>query len=443
MAVTPSAGLLAAANSAAAGVADGQKNAAWCAAIASGIGANYKIVARRDSVVVLDLTMSGALGASSAGLQISDSYAAINTLDVADIDTGTWTLRIEKASDSSVYVQGTLARSGADWSLSDDLNPNLGIALSGMFARSPSLDSVPEILLPGDARAFAWADPNLPFASQPDANLGSIVSMQISNEWTNRTLREVSEPGIVGSGADYSLRRLDDPAGGGKKVFQHRLDNAFPMWNGTARGELSTNAFFTDGEIYWIGLQYYLTSDCFVAGNMMSVADLHHNNWSNGPYGRPSRANQAPLGISMSGNGSAAMGLVVRGCYINDFQASQVVVTSLMSGFTPTVNTWIRFVIQVRLGRNWDANPFIKLWRQVGNGAETLIADRSDVPIGYRDTPANSHYFKIGPYDWRTNPNSPTVTRRTIYTKGMQILKHGAGSVPLNAATMFAALRSL
>lgn len=51
MAVTPSAGLLSAANAAAAGVADGQKNAAWCAAIASGIGSGYKLVARRDSVV--------------------------------------------------------------------------------------------------------------------------------------------------------------------------------------------------------------------------------------------------------------------------------------------------------------------------------------------------------------------------------------------------------
>lgn len=133
MAVTATAGLLAAAVAAAGAVADGEKNAAFAGAISSGIGSGYKIVARRNGIVVLDMTMSGSLGVSSAGISLPDSYASLSTLLAADIDSGTWTLRIEKASDPSVYLEGTIGRSGTDFILSDDLNPALGISLSGIF----------------------------------------------------------------------------------------------------------------------------------------------------------------------------------------------------------------------------------------------------------------------------------------------------------------------
>jgi len=142
MTITVSASLLSAANAAASAAADGSKNAAFCVALSSGIGASYRLVARRDSVVVLDLTMSGSLTASASGLQLPSSYATLNTLDAADIDTGTWTLRVEKGSDSTVYLSGSLGRSGADWTLSDDLDPERGIALSGMFMQAPAIDSV-------------------------------------------------------------------------------------------------------------------------------------------------------------------------------------------------------------------------------------------------------------------------------------------------------------
>lgn len=133
MAVTATAGLLAAAVAAAGAVSDGAKNAAFAGAISSGIGSGYKIVARRNGIVVLDMTMSGSLGVSSAGISLPDSYASLSTLLAADIDSGTWTLRIEKASDSAVYLEGTIGRSGTDFILSDDLDPALGIALSGVF----------------------------------------------------------------------------------------------------------------------------------------------------------------------------------------------------------------------------------------------------------------------------------------------------------------------
>lgn len=143
MAVTPSSALLSAANAAAGAVSDGQKNAAWCGAIASGIGGGYKIVARRDGVVVLDMTMSGPLSQVSGGLAIPNSYATLNTLLAADIDSGTWTMRVEKSGDPTTYLQGTIGRSGTDFVLSGDLSSEIQVSLgTGIILLSPALDTV-------------------------------------------------------------------------------------------------------------------------------------------------------------------------------------------------------------------------------------------------------------------------------------------------------------
>lgn len=139
-----SAALLATANAAAGAAADGAKNAAFGDAVVAGIGSGYRIVARRDSVVVLDLTMSGSLQRSGNALLVPDDYAVLNTLSDADIDSGSWTLRIEKASDAAVYVNGVLGKPAsisADFRLSRDLEIARGVALSGVTLRLPQLDS--------------------------------------------------------------------------------------------------------------------------------------------------------------------------------------------------------------------------------------------------------------------------------------------------------------
>lgn len=155
MSVTVSSALLAAANAAASAAADGAKNAAFCGAISAGIGSDFRLVARRDGVVVLDVRLPGALTVSSAGLDVPTQYNALYTLSAADIDTGAWTLRIEKFSDASVYLTGSLGRSGTDFLLSDDLDPDKGFAIAGLTLRSPSLDTADWIdVLVNDMKLF-------------------------------------------------------------------------------------------------------------------------------------------------------------------------------------------------------------------------------------------------------------------------------------------------
>lgn len=63
---------------------------------------------------------------------------------IGDIDSGTWTCRIEKASDANVYVQGTLGPvgSGADFILTGDLTNGGNIALSPQIVMtSPPFDT--------------------------------------------------------------------------------------------------------------------------------------------------------------------------------------------------------------------------------------------------------------------------------------------------------------
>lgn len=141
MTVSVSSALLATANAAAASAPDGSKNAAFCGALSTGIGSGYKLVARRDGVIVLSMTMSGSLASSSYGLSIPDDYATLTVLTAADIDTGSWTLRIEKASDAAVHLEGTLGRSGTDFVMSASLTADSTIALAGIYLRSPAIDT--------------------------------------------------------------------------------------------------------------------------------------------------------------------------------------------------------------------------------------------------------------------------------------------------------------
>lgn len=143
MTITVSGSEQTAALAAASSAAEGSKNTAYCQSIANAIGAGYKIVARRDSIIVLSMTMTGSLSVNSYGLVVGTSPASVDTLLAADIDSGTWTLSIEKGADPAVYISGSLARSGGDFNLSADLDPALAVGFSApIVLRAPSLDSV-------------------------------------------------------------------------------------------------------------------------------------------------------------------------------------------------------------------------------------------------------------------------------------------------------------
>lgn len=244
MAVQPTSGLLSAANAAASGAADGAKNAAFCGAIATGIGSGYKIVARRNGEVVLSLTMSGSLSASGAGLAIPNSYGSLDTLLAADIDTGSWTLRVEKASDPAVYLEGTLGRSGTDFILSDDLDPAKGFAISGLTLRSPALDTAMRRWNPGH---FYIVTDDMNRSSLILENRRNLVKDHPYMQYMGQFWWAKHEPtkGVYDFG--LIMQALDTAAADGKVMNLMVCNRSF---HGMNRGAFLPQYLFSEGHTY-------------------------------------------------------------------------------------------------------------------------------------------------------------------------------------------------
>lgn len=144
MAATVSTTMQNAADTAAGAAANGAKNAAYLTSIISSIGSGYKIKAYRNGVAQIAMTMTGSMTASGSTITIPTSYASLDTLLTADIDSGTWTLRIEKASDANVYIEGSLGPAGGstDFTLSFDTTSGGDVLLGSIKLIAPSYDTV-------------------------------------------------------------------------------------------------------------------------------------------------------------------------------------------------------------------------------------------------------------------------------------------------------------
>lgn len=144
MAATLSATMQNAADTAANAAANGSKNAAYLTSISSSIGSGYKVKALRNGTEVLAMTMTGSLSVSSGTITLPTSYASLDTLSNADIDSGTWVLRIEKASDAGVYIEGSLGKAGGDFdfTLTGDLVSGDDVTLGSIVLNPPSYDTV-------------------------------------------------------------------------------------------------------------------------------------------------------------------------------------------------------------------------------------------------------------------------------------------------------------
>lgn len=142
MTVTVSATEQAAALAAASGAANGAKNAAYLSSIQTAIGSNFKVLLKRDATTVYSGVATGTLTISSGTFVLPTSLGSVSISD-ADIDTGTWVIRVEKASDDTVYFQSSVTPSAGagPFFLSDDLSSSGTLTLGAMTFASPSFDT--------------------------------------------------------------------------------------------------------------------------------------------------------------------------------------------------------------------------------------------------------------------------------------------------------------
>lgn len=414
--------------------ADGTKEAAYLSVWQSRIGSGPRLALYREATLVWSAQASGLLPISGSSFVVPVDAEQLS-IAAADIDTGDWEFRVENAADASIYLGATVTKAGGTdvLALSDDTVADGSVTLGSVVLNAPSLDTVTTTIGVGDARVVVWVDPNYTFATQP-TNSG----MQIRDALDGTMMRSLSEPGIIGAGAEYTFSRETDPYTGAGKVFRHRIDPTFPLWGSTQRSQWRSETIL-DGTVYWLVHQFRIDSDwtTVVHGDWrdsFGLGDIHHNSWTVGPYGKLPYT-RAPIELAIC-SVTPSYTLGVWGNYTGGSGAGTS--TTLFSSGTVAAGEIHKFVVRFRVARSWAQSPLIQIWRQVDAGAQTLIADRSDVMIGYADMVANGCYLKVGAYGWVTDS-----AQRTTYTKGAVMLKEEAGNPTITAAEMFALLGSL
>lgn len=130
---------MAAANAA----ANGAKEAAFLSSWQTAIGSNGKVVLYRDAVSVWSSTLTGTVPISGSAFVITAVSQV--SISAADIDTGAWELRVEKATDAAVYFGCTIARAetvGTIGELNGDLPSSGTLTLGTLTFNAPDMDTV-------------------------------------------------------------------------------------------------------------------------------------------------------------------------------------------------------------------------------------------------------------------------------------------------------------
>jgi hypothetical protein len=274
-----------------------------------------------------------------------------------------------------------------------------------------------------------WVDPRLPLAQLRPSNAVSQVS------GPNRVLADVAEPGILGAGGDYALLRGADPLTPSRAAFRHRLGQTFPMSGDTYRSEITAN-WTTDGTNllqgvdYWVAWAVKLDPDLVQAGGgEVSLLDFHA-----APDVEDTQTN-SPFHLFVNNNTWRLVSLWNPAAVTLREQTRLV---TLWQENAPATDRWHHFVMKVRF--HWDAarSPYLRVWKASGTGPLTLIASR-DGPNAYNDR-APFLPQKFGLYRWDPWVGLPT---RTVYTKGLYLLRDVPGTPTLDEAAMLALLGAI
>lgn len=407
---------------------DGEKEATFLSVWQTALGNGPTLNLYRDSTKVWSATTSGLLPISGSAFVIPTSVTEVLVSD-ADIDTGDWEFRIENAGDATIYYGADVSKAGGTdiLALSDDLDDEAVLVIGEIAFYAPELDTETQTISRNDSRVVMWMDPNYTFKDQLHGYL-----LQVRDNTNNTTVWSLDEPGLIGTGSTYTLSRVSSPYSDGM-AFLHRIDPTFPLWAGTQRSQYLMPTKLTDAVTYWLATEFSVESSWASSGSSFTYGDVHHNSWTVGPYGVLPGVN-AP--INFGGTSSLRHNIYVYGNYTPG-SGGKTAVTVYTSDVL-SAGDRVRLVVKFRVTRSWADGPFIQAWHQINSGSETMIVDRSDVMIGYADMLANECYVKPGLYSW-----SASDAARTMYTKGMIVMRDAGGVPTITAAEMFNLVRSL
>lgn len=328
-----------------------------------------------------------------------------------------------------------------------------GVALSIHAAAatvSPS-GSTPPVAIPGpnDPRIVASIDPSNALSTYPRSRFSLQLGRDVEGTNIERDVTTFPEPGYLDWKVNqFTVMRGADPTNPSKRALRHkiirgmsyRLDSGSYARNGqsyeSARASLlsrwsaTSPAVLRDGVPYWAAFAVYLDSDHPFdgTGDHISILSLGH--------AVSSKNVQSMNKIDLMKNGQ--LRFWVQSNAVLD--GSDKTRTGNVFDFPVTKKVWNYFVIQWKY--EWDASkrPYTRLWRAVGSGSPVQLVN-TNIANSFRES-AGYHPWKFGLYMWNINEGWGLSSTRTIYTKGLQILKDQPGTPTLNVDSMLALIRS-
>ncbi len=315
---------------------------------------------------------------------------------------------------------------------------------------SPAASTGTNTIIPGptDPRIVASIDPGNALGSYPKSRFALQLGQDTAGQNIQRDVTTFPEPGYLDWKVNqFTVMRGADPANPSKKAFRHKLVKgmSYRQDSGTfggkqpyqsARASLlsawsATSPYvLRDGVPYWAAFAIYVGNDHPFdgSGDHIGVLSLGHC--------VTSRITQSMNKIDLRKDGK--LRFWVQSNSVLD--GTDATTKGTVFDFPVSKGAWNYIVIQWKY--EWDAakGPYTRLWRAVGNGSPEQIVN-TNIANAFRES-AGYHPWKYGLYMWDVNNGWGSSSSRTIYTKGLQILKDQSGTPKLDVNSMLALVRS-
>lgn len=292
-----------------------------------------------------------------------------------------------------------------------------------------------------DPRFVASIDPNLSLASYPKSRFSLQLGQDTSGKNIERDITTFPEPGYVDWKVNqFTVMREADPANPSKKAFRHKIlkgmsyrqDSTYQSARASTMSMWSASSPYVlkDSIPYWAAFAVYVGNDHPLngSGDHISILSLGHAVTSSNT--------QSMNKLDLRKDGKLRFWIQSN----NVLNGTNATAQGRVYDFPVTKGVWNYIIIQWKY--EWDVakGPYTRLWRAVGTGAPVQIVN-TNIANSFRES-AGYHPWKFGLYMWDINNGWGSSSSRTIYTKGLQILKDQPGTPKLDVNSMLALVRS-
>lgn len=317
------------------------------------------------------------------------------------------------------------------------------MSIQSAAADPVAANSTTSTIIPGptDPRIVASIDPGKALGSYPKYRFALQLGQDSVGKNIERDITTFPEPGYLDWKVNqFTVMRGADPTSSSKKAFRHKIvkgmsyrqDSTYKSARASTFSSWSATSPFVlrDGVPYWAAFAIYVDNDHPFdgSGDHIGVLSLGHS--------VSSKNTQSMNKIDLRNDGK--LRFWVQSNSVLD--GTNATAKGTVYDLPVKKGVWNYIVIQWKY--EWDVTkgPYTRLWQAVGSGSPVQKVN-TNIANAFRET-AGYHPWKYGLYMWDVNKGWGSSPTRTIYTKGLQILKDQPGTPKLDANLMLALIRS-